>query len=181
MNFKCLWMIRLSLPLCVSADGHGDNVDLDDVRDWDIVSVETCLDAAVDTIPGHPRKMEMKMEGHDPIYEFDIEAKDGNTYNVECNAEEGFIVEVEREVSANDPVFKKMAKISKKEAEAFALSIHPGKVVSSEMEVGFDGSATYEFDIQTKLGYEVKVDVDAATGEIEEANIELYEIGAEDE
>ena len=53
--------------------------------------------------------------------------------------------------------------------------------VSSEYEIGFDGSATYEFDIQTKLGYEIKVDVDAATGEIEEANIELYEIGAEDE
>ena len=32
-----------------------------------------------------------------------------------------------------------------------------------------------------KLGYEVKVDVDAVQGVIEEANIELYEIGAEKE
>ena len=31
------------------------------------------------------------------------------------------------------------------------------------------------------LIYEVKVDVDATTGEIEEANIELYEIGMEKE
>ena len=53
--------------------------------------------------------------------------------------------------------------------------------MSSEYEVGFDGSITYEFDIQTQLGYEIKVDVDAVTGEIEEANIEIYEIGPEAE
>ena len=163
------------------ADGHSDNQDLDDVRDWDMVSVETCLDAATDLIPGHARKLELKMEGDDPVYEFDIEATDGNTYNVECNAEEGFVTEVEREVSPSDATFKSMAKISEAEARNFALAIHPGKVVATEYEIGFDGSATYEFDIQSKLGYEVKVDVDAASGEIEEANIEIYEIGAEDE
>ena len=54
------------------ADKHSDMQDLDDVRDWDIVSVETCLDAAIDLIPGHARKLEMKIEGDDPIYEFDI-------------------------------------------------------------------------------------------------------------
>ena len=40
--------------------------------------------------------------------------------------------------------------------------------------IGMDGSLTYEFDIQTKAGYEIKVDVDAKTGELEEANSELY-------
>ena len=44
-----------------------------------------------------------------------------------------------------------------------------------------DGSFTYEFDIQTIAGYEIKVDVDAVTGKIEEANFELYEIGMEPE
>ena len=44
-----------------------------------------------------------------------------------------------------------------------------------------DGSLTYEFDIKTKTGYEIKVDVDAVTGQIEEANFELYEIGIEKE
>ena len=158
-----------------------DNYDLDDITDWDLVSIETCLDAALDTIPGNARKVEMKMEGDDPVYEFDIEASGGDIYNVECNAEEGFITEIEREVSDSDPYFKKHAKVSKRDAEKTALAVHPGKVMSSENEVGFDGSVTYEFDIQTKLGYEVKVDVNAATGEIEEANIELYEIGAENE
>ncbi|MDX1519705.1 MAG: PepSY domain-containing protein [Gammaproteobacteria bacterium] len=165
----------------VHADGHSDNQDLDDIRDWDLVPIEACLDAALDLIPGHARKVEMKMEDDDPVYEFDIDATDGNRYNVECNAEEGYVVEVEREVGKDDATFKKLAKVSEQDARAHALSVHPGKVVSVEYEIGFDGSATYEYDIQTNLGYEVKVDVDAATGKIEEANIELYEIGPEDE
>ena len=44
-----------------------------------------------------------------------------------------------------------------------------------------DGSLTYEFDIQTNAGYEIKIDVDAKSGEIEEASFELYEIGMEKE
>ena len=170
-----------TLILGFSNVSANDNYDLDDISKWDLVGIETCLDAALDTISGNPRKVELKMEGDDPVYEFDIEAKDGNTYNVECNAEEGFITEVEREASANDPVFKKYSKVSLKDAESTALEFHPGKVVATEYEVGSDGSVTYEFDIQTTLGYEIKVDVSAITGEIEEANIELYEIGAENE
>lgn len=171
----------LLLTANVQAGDHSDNFDLDDIRSWNIVKIETCLDAALDTIPGHARKVEMKMEGDDPVYEFDIDAVDGKTYNVECGAEEGFITEIEREVDANDPYFKKHAKVSETDARNTALSIHPGEVVATEREVGFDGSVTYEFDIRSKLGYEIKVDVDAVTGLIEEANIELYEIGMEKE
>jgi uncharacterized membrane protein YkoI len=184
MTTPVLKILPAAIALSVSsvAFADHDNYDLDDIRDWNIVKIETCLDSALDTIPGHARKVELKMEGDDPVYEFDIEADaDGNFYNVECNAEEGFITEIEREVSADDAVFKKLAKISQAQAREFALSIHPGEVVASEFEVGFDGDATYEFDIQSVHGYEVKVDVDAATGEIEEANIELYEIGMEKE
>ena len=176
----------LSIILAVSsvsllADQHSDNFDLDDIRNWEVVSIETCLDAALDTIPGHARKVEMKIEGDDPVYEFDIDATDGQRYNVECNAEEGFITEIEREVDSNNSHFKKHAKISEKQARDIALAIHPGKVQATEREIGFDGSLTYEFDIRTKLGYEIKVDVNAVNGEIEEANIEVYEIGAEKE
>ena len=163
------------------AHASDDNLDLDDVRHWGLVSVEVCLDAALDTVPGAARKLELKIEGDDPTYEFDIEGKDGVVYNVECNAEEGLVTEIEREVAADDSVFKSLAKVSEADARAFALSIHPGKVVSTEYEIGQDGSVTYEFDIQTKAGYEIKVDVDAITGKIEEANIEVYEIGLEEE
>lgn len=177
-----LFVITASMAPVLFADTHGDNGDLDDIRDWDIVKIETCLDAALDQIPGHARKVEFKIEGDDPVYEFDIESTtDNNIYNVECNAEEGLVTEIEREVSADDAYFKKRAKVSINEAKATALVVHPGKVTHSEREVGFDGSVTYEFDIQSKLGYEIKVDVDAVSGEIEEANIELYEIGSEKE
>lgn len=166
----------------VNSQQRLDNADLDDIKLYNIVKVEQCLDQAFDTIPGHARKLEFKIEGDDPIYEFDIESiTDGFTYNVECNAEEGLIVEIEKEVDANDPVFKKKAKVSIENAKETALSIHPGNVVSQEREIGMDGSFTYEFDIQTKAGYEIKVDVNAVTGLIEEANIELYEIGMEKE
>ena len=166
----------------ISGQNVSDNADLDDIKLFDIVKVEQCLDQAYDTISGHARKLEFKIEGDDPIYEFDIESiKDGFIYNVECNAEEGLIVEIEKEVDANDPVFKKKAKISMDDAKSIALEIHPGKVVSQEREIGMDGSATYEFDIQTVAGYEIKVDVNAENGEIEEANFELYEIGMEKE
>ena len=167
----------------VMADKHSkDTADLDDIKLYDIVKVEHCLDQAYDTIPGHARKLEFKIEGDDPIYEFDIQStNDGEIYNVECNAEEGFIIEVEKEVGADNKIFSSGARVSIDDARAHVLSIHPGRVVSEEREIGMDGSLTYEFDVQTKVGYEIKVDVDAVTGKIEEANIELYEIGIEKE
>ena len=39
-----------------------------------------------------------------------------------------------------------------------------------------DGTLTYEFDIQTNTGYEIKVDVDAVTGKIEEANLNFMKL-----
>ncbi len=166
----------------LSTEVLADTPDLDDIKLYDIVKVEQCLDQAYDRIPGYARKLEFKIEGDDPIYEFDIESKkDGSTYNVECNAEEGYIIEVEREVSADNKLFKDAAKVSIDQARVTVLNIHPGKIVNEEREIGMDGSFTYEFDIKTNAGYEIKVDVDAISGEIEEANFELYEIGIEQE
>ena len=180
---KYFKLLPVAAAMSLSATAFaGDNYDLDDIRGWNLVPIETCLDAALDTIPGHARKLEMKMEGDDPVYEFDIEAKaDGQTYNVECNAEEGFITEIERETDANDPVFKKYAKVSEADARQTALDFIPGDVVTMEYEVGMDGSVSYEYDIVNVHGREYKVDVNAITGEIEEANLELYEIGMEKE
>lgn len=181
MKFLILTLSMFHFSLFAN-DHKSDTADLDDIKLYDIVKVEHCLDQAYDTIPGHARKLEFKIEGDDPIYEFDIESiNDGHTYNVECNAEEGFIVEVEKEVSADNKVFKEAAKISIDQARSKVLKIHPGTIVNEEREIGMDGTFTYEFDIQTKAGYELKVDVDAVTGNIEEANFELYEIGMEKE
>ncbi len=169
----------IALPIIIAGTPvmARDTLDVDDVKDWELPRVEVCLDAALDLIPGHPRKLELKVEGDDPTYEFDIE-HNGTVYNVEC--EEGMISEIEREVAADDATFKELAKVSEADARKMALAVHPGKVVAMEYEIGSEG-ATYEYDIQTTIGYEVKVDVSAASGEIEEANIEVYEIGAEAE
>ena len=173
-------IIFLIFFITTSIEVLADTPDLDDIKLYDIVKVEQCLDQAYDRIPGYARKLEFKLEGDDPIYEFEIESKkDGSTYNVECNAEEGFIVEVEREVDANNELFKNAAKITIDQARITVLNIHPGKVVSEEREIGMDGSFTYEFDVKTDAGFEIKIDVDAITGNIEEANFELYEIGLE--
>ena len=181
-NYIIYLFILFPLVLINRNVAANDNFDLDDIKLYDIVKVEQCLDQAYDTVPGHARKLEFKIEGDDPIYEFDIESsKDGSTYNAECNAEEGYIIEVEREVDENNPIFKSGAKVTLQQAKDYALKIHPGKVVAEEREIGMDGTLTYEFDIQTNTGYEIKVDVDAVTGNIEEANFELYEIGIEKE
>ena len=182
--FKHFFTILITIPTAhLFANNHkSDTADLDDIKLYDIVKVEHCLDQAYDTIPGHARKLEFKIEGDDPIYEFDIESiNDGFTYNVECNAEEGYIIEVEKEVDENNPTFKNGAKISIEQARVNVLEIHPGRIVNEEREIGMDGSLTYEFDIQSNAGYEIKVDVDAKTGDIEEASFELYEIGMEKE
>ncbi|MDC3091525.1 PepSY domain-containing protein [Rickettsiales bacterium] len=177
MFFLVLFIFSLS-----SLSFANDTRDLDDIKLYNIVKVEQCLDQAYDTIPGNARKLEFKIEGDDPIYEFDIEStSDGSTYNVECNAEEGIIVEVEKEVKADNKIFSNAAKITIDQARKSVLDIHPGKVVNEEREIGFDGSFTYEFDIETDVGYEIKVDVDAVSGKIEEASFELYEIGIEKE
>ncbi len=80
-KFKLLCVIGLfvyfSFPSNVKPN---DEHDLDDIKLYDIVRVEQCLDQAYDTVPGHARKLEFKIEGHDPVYEFDIESsKDGFT------------------------------------------------------------------------------------------------------
>ena len=182
INLYKLFSVILTLTLLDTSKVIADTADLDDIKLYDIVKVEQCLDQAYDVVPGHARKLEFKLEGDDPIYEFDIEStRDGSTYNVECNAEEGFIVEVEREVDENNPTFKNGAKVSIDQARVNVLSIHPGRVVNEEREIGMDGSLTYEFDVQSNAGYEIKIDVDAKTGEIEEASFELYEIGMEKE
>tara|TARA_X000001036_G_scaffold155183_1_gene147327 strand:- start:565 stop:1107 length:543 start_codon:yes stop_codon:yes gene_type:complete len=168
--------------ILLSSSVSSDTADLDDIKLYDIVKVEQCLDQAYERIPGHARKLEFKIEGDDPVYEFDIQSsKDDSIYNVECNAEEGYIIEVEKEVDANNPIFKNGSKISIEKARLNVLLIHPGKIVNEEREIGMDGSLSYEFDIQTDVGYEIKIDVDAKTGDIEEASFEIYEIGMEEE
>ncbi len=74
MNKNYFLYIFALMPFLVvnSIAKANDNFDLDDIELYDIVKVKQCLDQAYDTVPGHARKLEFKIEGDDPIYEFDI-------------------------------------------------------------------------------------------------------------
>jgi len=141
---------------------------------------EKCMTSALNERPGHIVKVEMKNEEGAHMYEFDIRGTDGSDWDVECNAHRGLISEVEREVeSVNHPLFKAKAKVTEADARKTALAIYPGEVTEVEYEIEPNGAASYEFDIDTTLNQEMKVEVDAATGEIVEANREMWQIGLE--
>jgi uncharacterized membrane protein YkoI len=142
---------------------------------------EKCMAAALDERPGEIVKVEFKNEQGAHMYEFDIRGTDGSDWDVECNAHRGLVTEVEREVdNVQHPLFKSKAKISEQDAREIALAIYPGEVTEVEYEIEPNGSASYEFDIDTTISdHEMKVEVDATSGEITEANREIWQIGLE--
>jgi len=141
------------------------------------MSVARCLAAATKVIHGTPLVLEFKTEEGTPIYEFEIKAKDGVVWNVEVNANTGFVGVIEKHVTADDPGFKAYAKISVKQAEKIATSFVPGVVEGGEYLMEDDGSYVYEFDIHSTSSGEFKIEIDAASGEIHRVNPEFWEIG----
>jgi uncharacterized membrane protein YkoI len=140
-------------------------------------AVETCLKAALAKYPGQVLSLEAEIENGKPIYEFDIKGKDGKEWEVECDAKTGKLTEAEEEVDAKDPRFASKAKVTFDEAKKTALTAYPGEVIESETSIESDGSISYEFDIKTKDGKEMEVEVDAVTGKIIETEEEVYQIG----
>jgi len=90
------------------------------------------------------------------------------------------VTEIEEEVAGVDaPAFKAKAKVSLDEAKKIALTKYPGEIIETEFEIESNGDASYEFDIVGKDGKEWKIEVDAASGKIVEANQEFAQIGKE--
>ncbi|MCE9634048.1 MAG: PepSY domain-containing protein [Methylophilales bacterium] len=142
--------------------------------------METCMKAALAKHAGDVISLEGEIENGKPIYEFDIKGKDGKEWEVECDAKSGKVTEEEQEVAnANDPAFKEKAKITQDEAKKVALAKFAGEVVESELSIESDGTASYEFDIKTKDGKEMEVEVDAASGKIVETEEETFQIGVD--
>jgi uncharacterized membrane protein YkoI len=140
-------------------------------------AVETCLKAALAKYPGQVLSLEAEIENGKPIYEFDIKGKDGKEWEVECDAKTGKITEAEEEVDMKDPRFASKAKVTFEEAKKTALTAYPGEVIESETSIESDGSISYEFDIKTKDGKEMEIEVDAVSGKIIETEEEVYQIG----
>ncbi|MEX2516597.1 MAG: PepSY domain-containing protein, partial [Gammaproteobacteria bacterium] len=127
-------------------------------------SMEKCLKAASAIKSGDYVKVEY-LSFSDfgfPVYEVEVMDKDGNEWELMCNAKEATIIEVEREVeSSSDPLFKNRMKVSEAEAKKTATAMYPGKIEETEYEVEFDGEPVYEIDIVDDDGTEWKVEVSA--------------------
>jgi len=140
-------------------------------------SMETCMKAALAKHPGTVISLEAEIEIKKPIYEFDIKGNDGKEWEVECDAKSGKVTEEEEEVDAKDQRFASKAKLTADDAKKAALAFQPGEVVESETSIESDGTLSYEFDIKTKDGKEIEVEIDAVTGKVQESEEEVYQIG----
>lgn len=177
-------LISTAAVAVIAAAGSAHARDVDEIG-RNMVRMETCMAAALEVRPGEARKLEFKSEEGTPIYEFDVQTDDGVIWNVECDASTGLVRELEREVSADDPMFTSKKKVEEADARQTVLDIYPGSTIEArEYVIEQDGSTAYEFDVSIPygdppLGREMKIEVDAATGEITESNFELWEIGSE--
>lgn len=116
----------------------------------------------------------------DPSFEIEVVDDNGVQWEFMCEANDGSIYEVEQEAkSAGDSRFKKTVKVNEQQARKTVTDLYPGTVKEVEYEIEANGDATYEIDVVDDHDTEWKVEVDAASGEIIEAQIEKWEIGEE--
>lgn len=135
-----------------------------------------CNKAALEMYPGKVTSVRGEIEDGKVQYELDIAGKDGKEWEVECDAKTGKVTDSEQEVAGNDPAFTSKAKVTLDAAVKSALAKYPGAVAKIEYELEKDGVA-YEFDILTKDGKLLEVEVDAVTGKVGDAEEVLYQIG----
>jgi len=142
-----------------------------------------CLQAVRAIKPGEFVKVEYLgvTDEREAAYEIEVRPAKGRTWEFECSATTAAILELEQEADGpDDPLFKARAKVSVERAREIATGLYPGTVREVEYELESDGSPSYEIDIRDADGIEFKVEVDAVSGAIDEVQIELWEIGAED-
>lgn len=141
---------------------------------------EDCLKVVMQTKTGIVIKVEMKIEDDMPVYEFDIRDEENQDWDIECAADTAKVIEIEEEAfGVKHPKFLKHMKINLEEAKAIALAKYPGEIIEIEYEIEGDGTAVYEFDINTDAGKEMKVEIDASTGAFHEETLEIWQIGYE--
>ena len=141
---------------------------------------EKCLSEAIRIKPGTIIKVEMKLEEDMHVYEFDLRDENNRDWDIECNAETATIVEIEEEVPSPQHIkFQSAVKIGLKRAKSIALEKYPGEIIEIEYELEEGGLAVYEFDISTEDGQEIKIEINATTGEVNEVTRELWQIGYE--
>jgi uncharacterized membrane protein YkoI len=142
------------------------------------VSMEECLSVALERYPGKVKEIEFGLEDGVPHYEFEILTADGLETEVECSAMTGAIVEVEWENENMDlDAFLAQSRVSPAQARKIALRRVPGKVTKMDLETNSMGQMSYEFEIRTRDGEDVDVEIDAMSGNVMEVETEIYEVG----
>jgi uncharacterized membrane protein YkoI len=165
-NLLLATLLSVALVPVAYADKHGGKYD----------DLGSCVAAALQVHPGKVTAVRGEIEDGVTQYELDIEGKDGKNWEAECDAKTGKILETEAEVSGNDPAFISKAKVSLDVALKTALAKYPGSVLKTEYELEGDG-ASYEFDIITKDGKMIEVEVNAIDGTLGAPEEVLYDIG----
>lgn len=165
-NLLLATLLSVALVPTAYADKHGGKYD----------DLGSCVAAALQVHPGKVTAVRGEIEDGVTQYELDIEGKDGKNWEAECDAKTGKILETEAEVSGNDPAFISKAKVSLDVALKTALAKYPGSVLKTEYELEGDG-ASYEFDIITKDGKMIEVEVNAIDGKLGAPEEVLYDIG----
>lgn len=144
------------------------------------VGINQCLTAARALRAGQVMKVEYLAvsDEHQAAYEIEIKPPSGRTWEFECGVERGAILEVQQQVpSADDPLFKRGAKIDHKRAVAAATAVYPGEVEEVQYEIDAHGQPRYEIDLVDVDSVRFKIEVSAVTGLIEEMQIEAWQIG----
>jgi uncharacterized membrane protein YkoI len=165
-NLLLATLLSVALVPTAYADKHGGKYD----------DLGSCVAAALQVHPGKVTAVRGEIEDGVTQYELDIEGKDGKNWEAECDAKTGKILETEAEVSGNDPAFTSKAKVSLDVALKTALAKYPGSVLKTEYELEGDG-ASYEFDIITKDGKMIEVEVNAIDGTLGAPEELVYDIG----
>ncbi len=144
--------------------------------------LDRCLQNVKARQSGYFIKVEkLKFQGKG-VFELEIAEPNKGEWEFLCEAKTGQVIEQEGEAQhANDPAFKKNARVTEQEAAKIALKAVPGKIKEVEYELESNGGSSYEFDIISDKGIETKVEVDAANGKIIETAYEDWEIGEEPE
>lgn len=142
------------------------------------VSMEQCMFAALEAQPGEAVEVELELEDGAPRYDFEIVGADGRTAEVECDAMTGKVVEVEWENDDMDvDAFLERATVTPSQARKIALQRVPGRVTEMNLETSSTGQISYEFEVMTRDGQELDVEVDAISGRVIEVERDIYELG----
>ena len=168
MKFICISIALLLLPLVVSTGLSQKKLHPKITKEQAVKVVREKFPEA--TIEGS----ELEEEEGKTIWSFDLKVS-GETKEVWVDAKTGKIIKTEVESAARE----KDEKVADK-AEKAALKKVPGEITKTAVK-DEKGNKVYSFEIKTKKGKTVEVDVNAKTNKVVKVESEESEKGEKDE